>query len=173
MKTIFWAYTGLLRLMMAAAAVYIGLIMVAIVYITMSREFGWSYSRYIFPAIEFGFIYILALGSPWMVRTRGHVFIELLTAAVPDRVRNVMSRTVAGLSCLICAGLAYYTAKATYGQFLFDEYDQLRADLDIPVWIVSGAIPVGFGLMAVEFALFVFASDPMHSGKAGVVGEDA
>ena len=166
-------YVGLLRVMMAGAAVYIGLMMATIIYITLFRAFGWGYSRFAFTFIEFGFIYVLMLGSPWMIRTRGHVYIELLTAIVPDGVRNILSRFVALLCAAICFVLAYYTGQLAWNDFIFNEYDQLRAQLDIQRWIVSGAMPVGFGFMSIEFIIFIFARETMHSGDAGVVGEDA
>ena len=75
-----WA--GLLWVMMALAALYVGFIMLAIVYVTIFRSAGWDYNQFVFTLIEYGFLYILFLGSPWLVRTRGHVYIELLTAAV-------------------------------------------------------------------------------------------
>jgi len=173
LKTIDRIYTRLLQLMMAFAAAYIGLMMVTIVYIALCRTMGWSYSRYAFPFVEFGFLYVLAFGSPWMVRTRGHVYIELLTAAVPDAVRRVLTRIVAVLATLICAVLAYYTARITLEQYAFDTYDELRGDLNIKMWYSSWTMPLGFGLMAIEFFRFIFSREPMHTGKAGVVGEDA
>jgi C4-dicarboxylate transporter DctQ subunit len=159
--------------MMAAAALYLGLMMVAIIYFSSFRVLGWSYTPFAFTFVEFGFIYVLMLGTPWMVRTRGHVYIELLTAAVPDGARKILSRVVASLCVLVCLLLAYYTGKLAWSDFIFNEYDQLRADLDIPRWVVSGAMPLGFGLMSVEFFIFVVSREPLHSGQAGVVGEEA
>jgi len=161
-------YRRLLWLMMATAAVYIGLIMVAIVYSTMFRYFGWSYSPYTFTFIEYGFIYSLMLGSPWLVRHRGHVYIEILTAAVSDRVRNVLSRFVAFLCAFVCFVLAWYMGALAYEDFVTSKYDELRAQLDIQRWIVTSALPLGFGLMAVEFTRFIFARVTMHTGEAGV-----
>ncbi len=52
--------------------------------------------------------------------------------------------------------------------YLFDEADGVRQDLEINRWIVTMFFPIGFGLMAIEFLRFVFARVPMHSGEAGV-----
>lgn len=164
-------YEGLLRLMMAAAAVYVGLMMLGIVYYTVSRALGWSYSLYTFPFIEYGFIYVLMLGGPWLVRTRSHIHIELLTAAVPDGARNVLSRSISGLSALICLVLAWYTGVLTVEDFTGNRFDELRAQLDLKRWIVTVSMPVGFGLMGIEFLRYVFGRQLLHSGKAGLAGE--
>ena len=40
--------------------------------------------------------------------------------------------------------------------------------LDMPKWLLLGAMPVGFGLMGIQFARFVFGPDTLHTGEAGV-----
>ena len=80
-------YSLIVRAMFYAASLYVGLMMVAIVYYTSLRSMGWDYNDYSFTFIEYGFIYVLMLGCPWMVRQRAHVYIELVTAAIPDRAR--------------------------------------------------------------------------------------
>jgi TRAP-type C4-dicarboxylate transport system permease small subunit len=162
---------GLLRLMAAAAALYVGLMMLAIVYYTSFRALGWRYEPAAFVFIEYGFIYVLMLGGPWLVRVRGHIHIELLTASVSPGVRNVLSRTVSGLCVLTCLALGWYTGVLAWDDYTGNTYDELRAQLDIKRWIVTGSMPVGFGLMGIEFLRFVFGRELLHSGKAGVRGE--
>jgi C4-dicarboxylate transporter, DctQ subunit len=164
-------YERLLWLMMAAASLYVALMMFGIVYFAVFRALGWHYNPYTFPFIEYGFIYVLMLGGPWLVRTRGHIHIELLTAAVPDKVRVVLSRSVAVLSALTCLALAWYTGVLTIDDFTGNRYDELRAQLDIKRWIVTVSMPVGFGLMGIEFLRYVFGRQLLHTGKAGLAGE--
>ncbi|SVE22909.1 uncharacterized protein METZ01_LOCUS475763, partial [marine metagenome] len=154
--------------LMGVAAVYVALIMIAIVYVSAFRFFGLPYNPYTFPFIEYGFIFVLFLGSPWLIRNRGHVYIELLTAALSARHRKILSRIICLIAGLVCAVWAWYT------WFLFLErfedimaFDELRAQFDIPLWISTVPFPVGFFLMAIEFLRFVFVSHPMHTGLAG------
>ncbi len=166
------AWAGLLWAMMALAALYVGFIMLAIVYVTIFRSAGWEYNQFVFTLIEYGFLYILFLGSPWLVRTRGHVYIELLTAAVPERNRAVLSRGIAGLCAAICLVWVWYT----WGIFLEHAedalaFDELRDDRGMRLWTVTVAYPVGFLFMAIEFLRFVFGRQTMHSGEAGVGNE--
>ena len=168
------AWAGLLWLMMALAAGYIGFILLAIVYMTVFRTAGWDYHQFVFTLIEYGFIYILFLGSPWLVRTRGHVYIELLTAAVPERSRAALSRGIAALCALICLVWLWYT----FGIFIEHvedrlAFDELRAERGMRLWTTTIAYPIGFGCMAVEFLRYVFGSETMHSGRAGIANERA
>ena len=158
-------YTLLIRGMSALACVYLGLMMVVIVYYTSARSLSVAYSPYSFTFIEYGFIYVLMLGAPWLVRQRAHVFIELITANVGARVRAPLSRTVAVLSFLVCLVLAYYTGLLALEDYAWNRYDELRGQLDIPRWIITVALPLGFGLMAIEFLRFVFSAEPMHGSR--------
>jgi C4-dicarboxylate transporter, DctQ subunit len=39
---------------------------------------------------------------------------------------------------------------------------------DIPCWLLTGSIPLSFGLMAIEFGRFLLGLDSMHTGLAGI-----
>lgn len=160
-------YSRLLRVMAALAAIYLGLMMVAIVYSVLFRSLGLEYSSYSFVFIEYGFIYTLMLGAPWLVRQRGHVYIEIVTAAVSAPVRNILSRVVAAMCFLVCAVLAFYAGALAIEDYTFGELD-VRGSRDIPRWIVTVALPFGFGFMSIEFLRFVFGRETMHTGQAGV-----
>jgi len=166
------AWAGLLWLGMAIASVYIGLIMVAIIYITTFRFFGAAYNIYTTSFIEYGFVYIMFLGSPWMVRNRAHVFIEMLTAAVSPGVRDYLSRIIAFAAAAVCLIWAWYTWTIFLEQFEDTmRFDELRAQLDIRLWVTTIAFPIGFFAMGVEFARFIFTAQTMHVGLAGVANE--
>lgn len=161
-------YSFLVRALMICACLYLALMMALIVYYTSSRSLGISYNRYSFTVIEYGFIYVLMLGCPWMVRQKAHVYIELVTAALNDRIRPLWSRGVA-LSCAaVCFILAFYTGLLTWEDYSWNRYDELRGQLDIKRWIVIAAMPVGFGLSAIEFLRFVFGANVIHVGQPGV-----
>jgi len=112
------------------------------------------------------------LGSPWMVRNRAHVFIEMLTAAVSPRIRDILSRFIALAAAAVCLLWAWYTWVIFLEQF--DDtmrFDELRAQLDIRLWVSTIAFPIGFAAMGIEFARFIFTAETMHVGLAGVANE--
>ncbi len=164
----------LIWLLMAMTAIYIGLIMVAIVYQTVFRSMGWEYTPFAFIFIEYGFVYTLFLGSPWLVRQRGHIYIEILTAAIGDSARNVLSRIIVFACATICFVWAWYSWKL-FAEQAADPmgFDELRAQFDIRTWIGTIAFPFGFLLMGIEFLRFVFTREPMHAGVAGVASDRA
>lgn len=148
-----------------AAGVLVWL-MVAIVLSVTMRNLGLQPYAWLFTSTEYGVLYMTMLGAPWLVRRKGHVHIELLTAALPEGPRQVLSRLVALGCVLICAYLGWKGYELV-------QVNLARMDFDVrayffPRWMLTIAFPISFGLMALEFSRFVFGRDILHSGRAGV-----
>ena len=150
------------------AGVYLVAIMLGIVVSSLARTFylSGSWSSHIFTFAEFGLLYIVMAASPWLVRERGHVYIELVTAAMPSGIQRPFSRFVTGICIVICLVLVWYTFGATAKAYRFGDAEM--RSLDMPKYLLLGAMPIGFGLMALQFARFTFGPEPLHSGEAGV-----
>jgi C4-dicarboxylate transporter, DctQ subunit len=148
------------------AGVYLVAIMFGIVFQATSRSLGFSGSSHIFTFSEYGLLYIAMAASPWLVRIRGHVFIELFSAFLPRSFGRVWSRIVAALCVVICLFLLWYSGTATLRAWRFGDADM--RSLDMPKWLLLGAMPICFGLMALNFLRFVFGRETFHTGQAGV-----
>ncbi|MCE8008214.1 TRAP transporter small permease [Aestuariivita sp.] len=150
------------------AGIYLVAIMLGIVISALARTVNLSgaWSSHVFTFAEFGLLYIVMAASPWLVRHKGHVFIELLTAALPRAVQRPFSRCVAGLCVVICAVLVWYTFGATAKAWQYGDAEM--RSLDMPKYLLLGAMPIGFGLMGIQFARFVFGRETLHTGQAGV-----
>ena len=166
MRLIRSAYDTLLYAMALAAALLLVWLMVSTVVSVAMRNAGVQPFAWLFTSAEYGILYMTMLGAPWLVRERGHVHIELVTAALPDALRAVVSRAVAALCVAVCLLLAWkgYDLVATNLE---------RNDFDVrayffPRWLLTISFPVAFGFMAVEFARYVFGPELMHTGEAGI-----
>lgn len=148
------------------AGCYLVAIMFAIVFQATARSFGFSGSSHIFTFSEYGLLYIVMAGSPWLVRHKGHVYIELLTALVPKRFASGFSRLICFICVLICLTLLWYTGEATFKAFNRADFDM--RSLDMPKWMLLISMPVCFALMAAQFLRFVFGPTTLHTGQAGV-----
>lgn len=154
------------NLLAVLAGAYLVAIMFGIVFQATARSFGFSGSSHVFTFSEFGLLYIVMFASPWLVRLKGHVYIELLSAALPDSLRPTYSRIVAVLCIVICLFLMWYSAQNTMKAYRFGDAEM--RSLDMPKWLLLGAMPLCFGLMALNFLRFVFGRETIHTGEAGV-----
>jgi TRAP-type C4-dicarboxylate transport system permease small subunit len=159
-------YLNVLYAMAGIAGFMLMWLMVSVITSVVMRNAGLQPFAWLFTSSEYAILYMTMLGAPWLVREKGHVHIELVTAVLPGPVRRVVSRTVAALCVIVSVILAWKGAELFLGNIA-------RNDLDVrayyfPKWILTIAFPVSFGLMAVEFSRFVFGADLMHSGEAGI-----
>ena len=166
MRFILRAYDALLYAMALVAGLTLVWLMVSVVASVAMRNLGIQPFAWLFTSAEYGLLYMTMLGAPWLVRERGHVHIELVTAALPPAARRAVSRAVAALCVAVCLVLAWY------GLDLFLTNVE-RGDFDVrayfyPRWLLTVTFPVAFAVMAIEFARFVFGAELMHSGEAGI-----
>ena len=166
MKLFFAWLDRLTNILAILAGVYLVWIFLAIIFQVIARTVFLYGSSHIFTFIEYGLLYITMAGAPWLVREKGHVYIELLTAAVPDGIRPALSRAVVGLVVVICSIITYYGLEVTIRAFVRDEMDM--RSLDTPRWMLMISMPICFGLMSLQFLRFVIGPDTLHSGEAGM-----
>ncbi len=160
------SYSFLLNLLALIAGATLVWLMISVILSVLMRNFGLQPFAWLFTSAEYGLLYMTMLGAPWLVREKGHVHIELVTAALPEKTRKLLSRGVALLCVLVCAILAWKGLDLLLTNIERADYD-VRAYY-FPRWILTISFPVSFGLMAVEFSRFVFGSDLMHTGEAGI-----
>mgnify|MGYP001161226976 FL=1 len=154
------------NLLATLAGVYLVVIMFAIVIQATLRSFNLTGSSHIFTFSEYGLLYIVMAASPWLVRIRGHVFIEMLTAALPSEQSKIYSRFIAVLCLIICLFLVWYSGSNTLKAYNYGDADM--RSLDMPKWLLLISMPICFSLMALNFLRFIFGSETMHTGEAGV-----
>ena len=148
------------------AGVYLFAIMCAIVFQATARSFGFSGSSHVFTFTEYGLLYIAMAASPWLVRIKGHVFIEMFTAIIPTSFSATFSRLISVLCIIICALLVWYTGEATLNAYVRGDADM--RSVDMPKWLLLGSMPICFSLMAIQFSRYVFGPETLHTGEAGV-----
>ena len=166
MQLITKAYTTILYAMAGIAGATLVWLMVSVIMSVVMRNAGLQPFAWLFTSAEYGLLYMTMLGAPWLVREKGHVHIELVTAVLPDGLRQLVSRFVAFLCVLVCLVLAYKGMQLFLTNIERNDFD-VRAYY-FPRWLLTITFPLSFGFMMIEFSRFVFGKDLMHSGEAGI-----
>lgn len=126
--------------------------MMSITIDVLLRNLGTQSSSHLFTFTEYALLLVPLLGSPWLVRDKGHVFVEILTTSLPDQAQRGLSRITCLICALICAVLAFYG-----GVIAWDDYHQAAKDVrsfDMPRWMLTIFFPICFTMMALEFVRF-------------------
>jgi C4-dicarboxylate transporter, DctQ subunit len=146
-------YDAVLHGMAYFAAFLIVAMMVVITLDVILRNLGYQSSAHFFTFTEYALLIVPCLGAPWLVREKGHIYIEILLMALAPRVRARFTLLIGVVCIVVCAVVAWYGFAVTLNDFLQNEKD-VRS-MDMPRWIVVGFIPLGFGMMGLEFLRFV------------------
>ena len=130
-----------------------GVLMVAMMAMIVAdvalRNLGYQSSAHFFTFTEYFLLLIPLLGAPWLVREKGHIYIEVLIMALPPRLQRALMCAVV-LACIaVAAVLAWYGGAITLQDFAGNEKD-VRS-FDMPRWMLMASMPLSFGMMAFEF----------------------
>jgi len=148
------AYDAVIFGMAALAAFLMAAMMVVICLDVLLRNLGYQSSAHFFTFTEYALLMVPCMGAPWLVREKGHIYVEILLMTLAPRARARMTVAI-GLVCIaLCLVFAWYGFGITWRDFVQAEKD-VRS-LDMPRWMVVIWIPIGFSLMAVEFARYLW-----------------
>jgi C4-dicarboxylate transporter DctQ subunit len=135
------AYTAMLHGMAVLAGLLMAAMMTMIVIDVALRNLGYQSSAHFFTFTEYFLLLIALLGAPWLVREKGHIYIELGIMALPPAARPALQ--------WIVVGICWYGGAITLTDYLQSEKD-VRS-FDMPRWILTLSLPLSFGMMALEF----------------------
>src|SRR5438128_9324882 len=147
------AYDATLYGMAIAAGFLMAAMMVVICLDVVLRNLGYQSSAHFFTFTEYALLAVPCLGAPWLVREKGHIYVEILLMALSPRWRAIFTWCIGVVCIVVCAVLAWYGGAVTLNDFLQNEKD-VRS-LDMPRWMVVGFIPLSFAMMAIEFTRFL------------------
>lgn len=101
------------------------------------------------PVLRALVLWLGLLGAMVATRSGGHIRIDVLGRLLPPRWARLNARLVDTVSAAVCALLAYQGGRLV----IMDWQDATPAFGAVPAWVVESAIPLGFTVMALRFAL--------------------
>ncbi len=146
-------YTAILNTMAWLAGFLMVAMMMTIVVDVILRNLGFQSSAVFFTFSEYSLLLIPCLGAPWLVREKGHVFVEILLMYLRPAARFRATQAIGIASIVVCGVLAWYGFEVTIRDFT--EARQDTRVFDTPRWMLVVWIPLSFLMMGFEFARFL------------------
>ncbi len=138
--------------------------MVAFVFVTIVvgvtiRGLGWQPAPWPVPVTEYALLYITMLGSPWLLRSKGHIVVDSFVRLLHPRV----SRPLQAIVCALCVGVAAVIAYIAFDTMMLSiaRGDQDVRAITVPRAILFAPIWVGFSFMAIEFLRLLRSSESL------------
>ena len=131
------------------------------------RTLGYRPPLFTSSVVEYALLYLAMCSAPWLVRERGHVVIEALVTALPNGMRSALAKLV----YLTCASFSFLFAYLCWGIFwayvVGGELD-VRG-VDMPYWLQFLPLPLCFGLIGLEFCIYLSGRRSYYSYDLGEV----
>jgi TRAP-type C4-dicarboxylate transport system permease small subunit len=130
------------------AAAFLAAAMLIVVYMVVWRATGHS----TYWEIELATYLIVAcvlIGSPYCLKTKGHIGVDLVSHLLSPRKRRVLERVLAILGFIVCIYLAWEGLDLTLHALRSGETS--GSSWDPPRWPFFALMPLGLGLTALQY----------------------
>jgi TRAP-type C4-dicarboxylate transport system permease small subunit len=166
MSALVYFYDRLILALAALAGATIAAACAVVLFDVSLRTLGVPVPAFAITFAEYAMLYITMCAAPWLVRERGHVYIDLIVRVLPSPVRRWAERMIYVISMIACSIMA------VMGFDIFSEaFNSDRTDvrgIEVPLWISLFPIPVGFGLVTLELLrLFLRGESYFDRGSDG------
>lgn len=168
MKTVFhlsgrasYGLSLIARLMIAA------MILIVVTDVAL-RNLGMRPLAWAINTSEFLLLYVTFLSMPWLIRQKGHVFVEFLRVALPRRGKLLLEKTVY-LGCLALCLYIGGVALVSFVDAIVRGTYEMRT-FDTPKWVIFLPMVLAYGLSAVEWLRYLMGGDSLYERDLLEVG---
>ena len=161
MNAIVRSYNFVLHGMAVVAGILIFLSFVMIVVDVTMRIVGMKPPLFTIAVVEYILLWFAMLAAPWLVRIKGHVFIDAVTQFLPHALKTIIAKIVYSI-CIVSSSIYCYHASGLLREAWVKDMVDVRS-IDMPQWILFGPMPLCFLFVATEFARFLVGVDDMYS----------
>lgn len=158
---LFRGYNVILNGMAAFAGILIFFSFLMIVVDVTMRIVGLIPPAFTISVVEYILLWFTMLAAPWLVRIKGHVFIDAVTQFLPAAVKKVIAKIVYAI-CTVAASIYCVHAAGLVMVAWQDSMVDVRS-VDMPLWTLYLPMPVCLLFVAIEFARYLIGIDDMYS----------
>ena len=113
--------------------------------------------------VEYALLYMTMFAAPYLVRQKGHVFVDALTSRLPRSVERICAKFAYLLSIVVSLVFAWFAVELFVQSIQMNLYDE--RGIDMPMWSLYLPIPIGFVFVALEFTRYLIGKDTMYTDR--------
>ena len=163
MRLVVAAYNWLIVALAGLAGATIGLCFLLIVIDVSIRAVGRTPPAYTSAVVEYTLLYFTLLAAPYLVRQKGHVYVDALLSRLTGRTRWVAEKLaycVCVVTSLAFSFIGFRLALAAIESGSIEE-----RSIDVPSWVDYWAVGPIFLLVAIEFTRYLIGIDTMYRDR--------
>ncbi len=138
----------------------LGLFTIGICADVLIRTFGSRPLPYTATLVEYGLFYVTFLSAPWLLRDKGHVYVDMVMRMMSPRAKRLNEILVYFLGFGSTAILTYAALYMTWDSYV--RMDLETRDFDMPRWLLFLPMTISFFLISLEFLRYLLGHDSMY-----------
>lgn len=166
MQPIYKTYNHVINGLAVGAGAAVSVAFFLIIIDVMMRLVGLNPPAFTIAIVEYILLYFTMFAAPWLVRVKGHVFIDAVTQMLPRGAQVVLGKIVYFLSICSALVLCYVSILLLIDAIATSDLD-IRG-IYIPKWVLLAPMPPCFLLVAVEFLRYLIGVDDMYGSRTDV-----
>lgn len=149
MKTLNHVIDTCIKVLSGIAALALAFLLVGICYSTFSR---FLFNRPLSNLVEYStysLLYITFLGSPQILKNRGHINLDIITNMLSDKPSRVLSLIVNVVGAAISGFMFYYATLVVKDNFIYKV--KVMDSMATPQYLLTIVIPIGMFFLFIQF----------------------
>ena len=161
MELIVRLYNNVLYGMAIGAGITIFTAVTLIIIDVLMRITGFQPWIFVLTTVEYILLYFTMLAAPYLLRIKGHVFIDAVTQFFPPTVKKVVAKIVYTACIIACSIYCYQLVNLLTEAVQSGEIDM--RSMEIPMWLLFVPMPLCFFMLIFEFLRYLLGFDDMYS----------
>lgn len=161
MELIVRLYNNVLYGMAIGAGITIFTAVTLIIIDVLMRITGFQPWIFVLTTVEYILLYFTMLAAPYLLRIKGHVFIDAVTQFFPPTVKMVVAKIVYTACIIACSIYCYQLVNLLTEAVQSGEIDM--RSMEIPMWLLFVPMPLCFLMLIFEFLRYLLGFDDMYS----------
>ena len=149
MNTLARAYTRLIEGLAMLSGLIIAGVCLLVVWDVIARNLGMQPPASTVALTEYALLYFTMMAAPWLVRTRGHIVVEVMHSRLPGNIRKHVDKAIVVICLLVSATVAGLATLLLIEALKRGEVE-IRS-MEMPRALLFAPLTIGFGLMTMEF----------------------
>ena len=156
-------YSRLIEGLAALGGLMLAAVCLVIVYDVIARNLGLQPPASTVALTEYALLYFTMAAAPWLVRTRGHIVVEVIHARLQGTAKRWVDRLILLICFSVSAGISVLALMLMLESLQRGEIE-IRS-LEMPRALLFAPLVVGFGLMASEFLRLGLRGEPVTDAE--------
>jgi len=160
-KALLRVYDGVIVALAFLAGVTVAVIFLLVIIDVTSRELFGTSLRFAIPIVEYGLLYFTMFAAPYLVRLKGHVYVEAVVSQLPAGGRRAAEK-LAYVVCIIATAIFAYISFDIF----FDRIGGSQLDIrgiSFPNWVIIAPLGPCYALVATEFLRYLIGRESYYA----------